>query len=155
MTGGRNHWVWVFGEIEGLRWVLAHDRMAFPATAAPRLKAMEEGDRVVLYVTRGAFHNSTKDVARLAGLATVLGTPLSGSPVSIAGRDFTWTVPIRTDVQLPERTGPEVRPLVPRLSFVGNQAAWGQYFRGSPLRVSEEDFQVLESAVAREREQVG
>jgi hypothetical protein len=151
-VGESRHWVWVFGEIEGLRWVFGHGRMAFPASAARRLRSMGEGDRAVLYVSRGAFHNPTRDMARLAGLATVLAAPVSEAPVKVAGRDFTWTVPIRTDVRLPERAGPEVRPLVPRLSFIRDEATWGQHLRTSPLLVSEKDFQVLAGAVMRAQE---
>ena len=144
---GPAYWVWVFGEISGLRWVLEHQRMAFPEAAGPRLRGMAAGDRAVLYVTRGAFHNPTRDVARLAGLATVLAAPERAAAVTIGGRDFAWTLPIRVDTQLPERAGPPVAPLIPRLSFVRNQAAWGHYFRASPLRVSAEDFRVLAGAV--------
>jgi hypothetical protein len=86
-------------------------------------------------------------VARLAGLATVLAAPRSGPPVRIADRDFTWTLPISIDVRLPERSGPEVGPLVPRFSFIHNQVIWGPYFQRSPLLVPKVDFDVLARAV--------
>lgn len=140
--------MWVFGEIEGLRWVLAHDTMAFAAHAAARIAPMGAGDRAVLYVTRGAHHNPTRDVARLGGLVTVLGTPQRPRrAIRIAGREFTHTVAIRVDVALGERSGPEVKPLAAALDRVKKPPVWGQYFRGSPIAVSEHDFEVFAAAV--------
>ena len=80
------HWVWVFGEIAGLRWVTEHEIMAFPKAARRRIREMGRGDRAVLYVTRGAFHNPTRDEARLGGLATVLGDPQRGQVVDRRSR---------------------------------------------------------------------
>lgn len=146
MSEPPRRWLWVFGEIEGLRWVAAHDRMAFSAAAATRARAMRDGDRALLYVTRGAFHNPTRDSSRLAGIATATGT-VTDEPIEIGGRRFPVSVPIRIDVLLPERSGPEVAPLVERLSLVKRPEVWGMYFRGSPMRLSEPDFRVLERTV--------
>ena len=68
-----NRWVWVIGEAAGLRWVVENETMAFADHAAGRIRPMAAGDTAVLYVTRGAHHNPTRDVARLAGIATVVG----------------------------------------------------------------------------------
>jgi hypothetical protein len=147
VTGEPRYWVWVFGEIAGLRWVLAERTMAFRRAAAPRLLAMEKEDRAILYVGRGAFHNPTADAAHLAGLATALAPPTSDAPVTIDGEEFPWTAPIRVDLALPERAGPDVRPLVGSLSFVRRPEVWGLYFRSSPQEVPEADFRMLADAV--------
>lgn len=147
MTREPRYWVWVFGDAIGLRWVLANRTMAFRKTAAPRLHAMGEGDRAVLYVSRGAFHNPTRDVAHLAGLATVLAPPTDDTPAAIDGEEFTWTMPMRVDLALPEHSGPEVRPLVKSLSFVRRPDVWGMYFRSSPQEIPEVDFRVLAEAI--------
>jgi hypothetical protein len=152
MKDEAQHWVWAFGDISGLRWVLDQRVMAFTTAASAHLRGMAKGDRAVLYVTRGAYHNPTKDASKLAGLVTVLDTPMLGAPVVIGGREFPWSVPILADLVLPERQGPEVLPLVSRLSFVGNRSAWGQYFRTSPKRISLSDFEVLAAAIARQHE---
>jgi hypothetical protein len=146
MTAKQGRWLWVFGEIKGLRWVVAHKRMAF-SRAGVRAEAMREGDRAVLYVARGAFHNPTRDTAHLAGLATVTGQATS-TAVEIGGRRFPVSVPIRIDLLLPERTGPEVAPLADRLSFVKRAEVWGVYFRNSPKRLAETDFRILAGAVS-------
>lgn len=57
-------------------------------------------------------------------------------------------------MRLPERTGPDVQPLISRLSFVRNPAAWGFYFRASPIPVSEADFRVLADAITQEQPRV-
>jgi hypothetical protein len=147
VKGDGRYWVWVFGDVIGLRWVLANRTMAFRKAAAPRLRAMGEGDRAVIYVSRGAFHNPTRDVAHLGGLVTVLAAPTNDQPVTIGGEEFAWTVPIRVDLSLPERTGPEVHPLTPSLSFVRRQDVWGMYFRSSPQQIFEADFRVLTDAI--------
>lgn len=139
-------WLWVFGDIEGLRWVARRQRMAFADHADRDVARMRPGDRAVLYLTRGAFHNPTRDRARLAGLATVTGAP-HRRRATIAGREFTWQVPIRIDLLLPERAGPEVAPLAPQLSFVRRPEVWGQYFRRSPRPLTDTDFALLAAAV--------
>jgi hypothetical protein len=142
-----NRWVWVFGEIEGLRWVLDRRTMAFPEHAARRVQRLATGDRAVLYVTRGAFHNPTRDRAHLAGVVTVTSPVKGGEPVIIAGQPFTWFCNIDVDISLPEREGPEVHHLVEQLELVRRPEVWGQYFRQSPIAVSEDDFRRLEAAV--------
>jgi hypothetical protein len=146
------HWVWVFGEVEGLRWVLKHRRMAFPAAAAGRIGTMGPGDQAILYLTRGAFHNPTRDVSQLGGLVTVTGPLRQGKAVEIAGREFAWFVPIEPEIILPERQGPEVRVVAPCLALVKRPRVWGQYFRATPIEVSEKDFMVMVRAIAGWRE---
>jgi hypothetical protein len=145
------YWVWVFGEIEGLRWVQEHSTMAFTDGSTKKLTHMHEGDRAVLYVTKGAHHNPTRDVSRLVGLATVVDRPQLLHPVEIAGRPFSWFCPIETDVVLPDRTGPVVSSLIARLELVRNQNSWGGYFRRSPIQISHKDFEVFERALDRHR----
>ena len=143
-----NRWVWVFGEIEGLRWVLDRRTMAFPQHADRRVQRLAAGDRAVLYVTRGAFHNPTRDRARLAGVVTLASAVRAAEPVIIAGQPFAWLCDIEIDIVLREREGPEVHRLADKLELVRRPEAWGQYFRQSPISVTEGDFRRLEAAVA-------
>jgi len=148
MTGERAHWVWIFGERAGLRWVVEHQQMAFGGAGAARSTGLAVGDLAIIYVSRGAFHNPTRDAARLGGLAEVVG-PLREDPVEIGGRDFTHQVAVQFVVLLAERSGPEVRPFVGNLDLVRNPSAWGTYFRTSPLKVTERDFNVMRDEVDR------
>ena len=146
-----NYWVWVFGEISALRWVVEHQRMVFAEHQEPWLMSMSQGDRAVLYTTRGAFHNPTRDEARFVGLATVRARPEKlESPERLGEREFAVACKIGIDLLLPERTGASVRDVVPGLDFVKKPHAWSAYFRRSPIRVEQDDFvrmtQALEAA---------
>jgi hypothetical protein len=142
------YWVWVFGEIAALRWVVEHRQMPFAGHQQRRLAAMRAGDRAVLYTTRGAFHNPTRDQARLVGLVTVDASPSQADqPVAFGDREFTWACPIRIELLLPERTGASVRALVPDLDLVKKPHAWSSYFRQSPIRIGQDDFERMSAAL--------
>jgi transposase-like protein len=79
--GGRR-WVWVFGEIDGLRWVVEYQRMAFPPSAEPQVRRTAQGDRALLYTTRGAYHNPTSDAPRLSRTPERLGPWGPGKEIS-------------------------------------------------------------------------
>lgn len=144
---GSRRWVWIFGDIAGLRWVVEQGRMAFPPSAGSRAGRIGKGDRAVLYTARGAYHNPSRDEARLAGLATVTGPCERIDGVEIAGREFTWACSITVDLLLPERQGPSARELATQLELVKHPDAWGGYFRQSPIKINEHDWQVLADAV--------
>jgi hypothetical protein len=146
----RGGWVVVLAEAEGLRWVLQRSRMAWTEASARRAEQIRPGDRLVLYVARGAFHNPTRDESQLIGLAEVT-SPVRRlpRPVRIAGRSFVCGCDLRLEIVLPERRGAPVRPLVPKLSFVRRKEVWGQYFRSGLIRVPPGDLAVLETAVRR------
>lgn len=143
------HWLWIFGEIEGLRWVLQHSRMAFGKSQSASASQIQAGDRAILYVTRGAFHNPTRDRARLAGIVEITAGPRGGRTVTLNDRDFDVFVPFQAVHVLPEREGPEVATFAGKLGFVKNPLVWGQYFRKSPIKLSLRDFKTCEKAVQR------
>ncbi len=84
----------------------------------------------MLYVTRGAFHNPTRDRSQIIGLATVK-SPVTRlrTPVAIGGREFMSACDLDTQIALPERQGLPVEPLAANLSFVKRKEVWGGYFR--------------------------
>ncbi len=145
---GPGGWVVVLAEVEGLRWVLERSRMAWTEASARRAARVQPGDRLVLYVARGAFHNPTRDESQLLALAEVV-SPVRRlpRPLELAGRRFVVGCELRFEVVLPERRGVPVRSLVDRLSFVRRKEAWGQYFRSGLVRVPPADLQLLASAV--------
>ncbi len=61
----------VIGEATALAWVLAEQRMAFPALRRSQAMALEIGDELLVYTTRGCFHNPGRDAGRVMGLAKV------------------------------------------------------------------------------------
>jgi hypothetical protein len=141
-------WLVAFGEIEGLRWVMEQRRMAFSEGLAKRATKIRVGDTLLLYVTRGAFHNPTRDRSQLVGVATVRSPARRLSrPVFIAGRDFVATCRIQVETTLPERGGVPFEPLVQRMTFIRRKDAWGQYLRAGLIALPPDDFKVLSDAI--------
>lgn len=143
-------WVIVLAEADALRWVLREHKMAFSSGQCRRASAIEPGDQLVLYVTRGAFHSPARDQSHLAGLARVV------SPVKvfrrqriIADRTFSCGCDLELEIALPERRGAPVRPLIQRLSFIKRKEAWGHYFRAGLIRLTSRDLQILRESVQR------
>lgn len=143
LAANRN-WIWVFGRAAALDEVVAKGRMGFTERAHHRVAVMGEGDRVVLYASRGAWANPPRDVSRVVGTAVLSADP-SRIPVKVLGETYPWSAPFEVVVLVenPREDGAPVRPAAPRLSFVRRPEVWGLYFRNSPLEVSDPDFEVL------------
>lgn len=124
--------------------------MLFPGHAGPRARRIADGDRAILYVARGAYHNPTRDDARFTGIVTVTSDCRRQRPVAIGDRDFEWSCRFVVDQLLPERTGPLVRDLVNDLEYVKKPEVWGVYFRQSPIPLGESDFTLVSDRVASE-----
>ena len=146
----RGGWVVALAEAEGLRWVLSHARMAWTQASARRASVVRPGDRLVLYVARGAFHNPTRDRSQLLGLAEVT-SPCGGSTGpsrspggrSWPGATFASRWPSRSAGGVP------VRELVDRLSFIRRKEVWGQYFPSGLVALPSPDLRVMEAALRR------
>jgi hypothetical protein len=152
----QEHWVVVLAEAEGLRWVLQESRMAWTAGSARRAGLIRPGDRLLLYVSRGAFHNPTRDESQLVGVAEV-ASPVARlrKPLAMAKREFVCACSLRFEVTLPEREGVNIRSLVERLTLVRRKEVWGQYFRSGLVQVSARDFKIMADAVRRRARELG
>jgi hypothetical protein len=103
---------------------------------------------MILYVTRGAYHNPTRDEPQLIALGRArTGSKPLNRPLELAGRTFTCAIRLDFDVVLPEQQGVPVRPLVGRLSMVERKDAWGAYFRSSLIRLSADDAALLRGEI--------
>lgn len=143
------YWLSVIGDVEGLRWVLRHGRMAWTVASSRRAALLTPGDSLVVYVSRNAFHNPTRDASQLAAVATILtATKQLKRPMALAGRKFIATTDVQLDLRLPEREGVAVKPLVPRLGFVRRPEVWGMYFRSGLIEISGADFLILKDAIS-------
>lgn len=142
-------WLIVFGEIEGLRWVIRSKRMAWSAATCPRASRLRPGDQLILYVGRGAFNNPSRDRSQLVGLAEVLSPvrPLR-KPVVIAGREFVCACDLRLQSILPERGGVPMEPYVERLGFIRRKDVWGAYLRSGLVELPTDDLALLRRAIA-------
>jgi hypothetical protein len=145
-------WLVVLGEVNGLRWVMANSRMAFTAARRSLASQIEAGDRIALYMGRGAYHNPTRDRSQVIGLAAARSRVRNlRTPIRIAGRVFVCVCDLHIDLVLPERHGAPVEPLISNLSFVKRPDVWGQYFRSSLVPIGKPDFDLLGRAVMRAR----
>jgi hypothetical protein len=143
-----SYWLVVLGEVEGLRWVLKNEKMAFTAARRSLASKIEPGDRMVLYVGRGAYHNPTRDRSQIIGLATVRTAVKDlRAPIEIAAREFICACSLEIEVALPERQGVPIDPFIRSLSFVKRPEVWGQYFRSGLTPMNERDFRVLLKAL--------
>ena len=89
-----SNWLAVLGQAEGLKWVVGNRRLPLTLTGCSRY-TFQQGDRVFLLVTRGAYHNPTRDRTRLIAAATVTGhsRPLA-PPVRILSWEFHCFAPL-------------------------------------------------------------
>jgi len=151
-------WLLIIAEREALAWVLDEQRTAFSASREREVAAVESGHRLLLYTTRGCFHNPTRDRGRVIGVATVLTKPaVLADVVAIAGRSY----PIGCDLDIPAispiHEGVELAPLVPALRAFPDPNTWSVRLRRPLLALSAEDARRLETmlnAKLRPREQV-
>lgn len=139
----------VLGHREAIGWVLREQRMAFPATPRPEVAALDIGDELFLYATRGAWLNPTRDRGRIIAIAhTVSRTRRLDEPVEIAGRAFVSGCDLRIDGLVPYPNGLELQPLVQRLDAFPKPQAWSIYLRRALLRLPEADANLLREGLA-------
>jgi hypothetical protein len=134
----------VIGEAAALAWVLAKQRMAFRALRRSQAEALEIGDELLLYTTRTCFHNPTRDVGRVAGLATVKTTvrdlPI---PVTFGERRYVLGCGLDITAVTPLHVGVELRPLIPQLHAFPDSRSWSAYLRRPLVPLDEHDAALL------------
>lgn len=134
-------WLVVLGEREALEWVLRSKRMAFRAHVPTA--SISVGDRLALYVTRGAHHSPTRDEAQV--LATgEFASAVENVPAVVAGEQFPRSCRIRLDEPvLQPREGLPFRPLVDRLTFIRKKDGWAAYVRTTLVKLPDDDLALL------------
>jgi hypothetical protein len=139
----------VIGEAAALAWVLAERRMAFSARRRSQAAALEVGDELLVYTTRGCFHKPARDVGRLMGLATVkTGVHDLAEPVVFGERRYTSCCTLDIQGVAPLREGVELRPLVPELHAFPDPKSWSVRLRRPPVPLDEHDAAVLKRHLA-------
>ncbi|KAB8183284.1 hypothetical protein FH608_049325 [Nonomuraea phyllanthi] len=139
----------ILGERQAIAWVLREQRMAFPATSRSEVAALRPGDDLLIYTTRSAYRNPTRDRGRVVGSAVVTSQPRPlEEPVVIAGRTYPTGCDLRLDALADWGTGVELRSLVSELSVFPNPAAWSFMLRRSLLRLPANDAAIIRSRLA-------
>ncbi|WP_169987029.1 hypothetical protein [Microbispora sp. H10836] len=139
----------ILGDRQAIAWVLREQRMAFPPTSRTEIGQVRPGDELLIYTTRGAYRNPTRDRGRIIGRAVVTTEVRRfDEPVHIAGRDFPSGCGLRIDRLAPWGSGVELRPFVARLDAFPNPAAWSIMLRRALLRLPAQDAALLRDELA-------
>jgi hypothetical protein len=134
----------VIGEAKALAWVLAEQRMAFPARRRSRAAALEIGDELFIYTTRGCFHNLRRDRGRVIGLALVSSDVRDlTEPVVFSERRYTSGCTLDIQGVAPLHDGVELRLLVSQLHAFPDERGWSMQLRTSPLPLDKHDTALL------------
>jgi len=129
---------------EPLAWVLENQRMAFPSGRTRESLSLRQGDEVLLYTTRGCFGNSTRDLGRVIGLATLMSDVSTlGEPVFFGERRFTEGCHLRIHGLASFREGVALRELVSALQVFPDPASWSIRLRRASLRLPEPDAALI------------
>jgi hypothetical protein len=134
----------IIGDRVPLRWVLEEERMAFPNYRRGAASHLSEGDALLLYTTRGCFHNPGRDRGRVIGTARAVSAAVQlEEPVVIDGVRY----PVGCDIELlklaPKGHGIELAPLVLQMTTFTNKRAWAATMRRPLLKLTEDDANLL------------
>jgi hypothetical protein len=133
----------VISDATPLAWILAEQRMAFP-TGRKSQAALEIGDELFIYTTRGCFHNPTVDHGRVIALALVSSDVRDlAEPVVFNERHYTSGCTLNIQGVAPLRDGIELRPLVPQLHAFPDERTWSARLRRPPVPLDEHDAALL------------
>jgi hypothetical protein len=134
----------VIGEAAALAWVLAEQRMAFPALRRSQAAALEVGDDLFVYTTRGCFHKPSRDAGRVMGLSRVKTRVRDlDEPVVFGERRYTSGCSLDVQGVAPLHQGIELRPIVPELHAFPDVRSWSIRLRRPLVPLDEHDTTVL------------
>lgn len=138
----------VIGDAAPLAWVLAEQRMAFPAPRRSQAAALEIGDELFIYTTRGCFHNPHRDRGRVMGLAQVRSDVHDlAKPVVFGERRYTSGCTLDIQGVAPLRDGVDLRPIVSQLHAFPDARTWSIRLRRTLVRLDEHDAALLKRQV--------
>lgn len=134
----------IIGDRAALSWVVTEQRMAFPAGRTKAARALEEGDEIFLYTTRGCFRNPTRDLGRIIGRA-VVASPVRALDEQVVFGERVFPEGCRLDVTglARFREGLVLRDLVPRLSVFPDPATWSVRMRRASLTLPPTDADLV------------
>lgn len=146
----------VIGDAAPLAWVLTDKRMAFPALRKSQASALEVGDELLIYTTRGCFGNPARDLGRVMTLATVKTKVKDlAEPVVFGERRFTSGCALGIHGLAPLRTGVELQPLVRQMHAFPDPKSWSVHLRRTLVPLDEHDAALLKDRLAPLLEPVG
>jgi len=134
----------VIGDAAALAWVLSEERMAFSSLRRSQAMSLEIGDELLIYTTRGCFHNPGRDASRVMGLASVTTQVRDlAEPVVFGERRFTSGCALAIKGVAALRQGVELRSLVTELHVFPDLKTWSAQLRRPLVPLDEHDASVL------------
>jgi len=134
----------ILGDRDAIAWVLSEQRMAFPPTARAEVDRLAEGDVLLVYATRGAFGNPTRDRGRVIARAVVTSPVVAlEEPVVFGERSFPRGCRLRIETLAPWGSGVELQPLVERLAAFPDPRSWSVRLRRPLLHLPPGDAALL------------
>jgi hypothetical protein len=126
---------------EPLMWILRERRTAFPSYRRSDAERLAAGDRLLLYTTRGCFHNPTRDRGRVIGVATVKHAAKDlPEPIRFGEREFPIGVDFTFEMLVPRGEGVELAPIVGSLpKTFANPPAWSAALRRALVYFDDEE----------------
>ncbi|MFC5747974.1 hypothetical protein [Actinomadura rugatobispora] len=138
----------ILGDREAIAWVLGEQRMAFPRTARAEIERLTVGDELLIYATRGAFGNPTRDRGRVIGRAVVRSEVAAlEQPVKFGEREFPRGCDLEVEALAPWGSGVELRPLVERLEAFPDTKSWSVRLRRPLLHLPQGDAELIGDAL--------
>lgn len=136
----------IIGDRQALGWVLQEQRLAFPEPRYHHIfPALEAGDQLYLYTTRGCYRNPGRDRGLVIGTATVTGElerPLN--PRVVRDRELPIEVPVRIEALAPLGDGVNVADTVGRMTSFPKPESWSVYLRRSLYLLTGHDAALLD-----------
>lgn len=131
---------------EPLAWIIRDQRTAFAEHRAREATALEPGDVLLLYTTRGCFRNPTRDRGRVIGRAVVTApADRSRRAPKFGGREYPYVVELSIESLVPLREGVELAPFVSRLRRTfAEPATWGVRMRRALVPLDTRDARLVE-----------
>lgn len=133
-----------------LAWIVAEQRTAVSERRRREAEALEPGDRVFLYTTRGCFRNPTRDRGRVIGIAVVTRRARElDDPVRFGGREYPIEIALRIESLAPLGAGVELTSLLDRLESFPNKPAWSAYMRRALVPLVHKDGAAIAGALRK------
>ncbi|MFD0773039.1 hypothetical protein ACFQZ2_03780 [Streptomonospora algeriensis] len=140
MSGDSGAYLMVIGDREALGWILSTQQTAFPAARRGEAAKLAAGDRMLLYTTRGCFHNPTRDQGRVIAAAAVQGPVVQDEdPVRFGEREFPLRCPLLITEAAPFGSGVVLADHVENLHMFPDPRSWSTRLRRSPVAVDDHD----------------
>jgi len=131
-------------------WILSEQRTAFPAHRTREAEALNVGDTLLLYTTRGCFRNPTRDRGRIVGIAIVAERPSRlRDPVHFRDREYPIGVPLSIESLAPRQAGVELAPLISRLETFPEGRGWSARIRRAVVSITDRGATLLTRELAR------